>query len=147
MHMIAAIQASLLEGLSALSDEVRQFANDDSLWETRGAITNSSGTLVLHLIGNLHHYIGAQLGATGYVRQRDLEFSTVGRTREELVQECVEAAEMIRTALHGRMDVDLAAPYPLAAFGEARTVGEVLLRLVAHFRYHLGQVNYLRRML
>ena len=147
MHMIAALQASFLEGLSALSDEIRSFPDDASLWITRPGVTNSAGTLALHLIGNLHHFVGAQIGNTGYVRDREAEFATRDLSRSELLQQCVEAAEMIRTTFRSCTAESLARPFPLATFGEGRTTGDVLVRLVGHFRYHLGQVNYLRRLL
>ena len=147
MHMIAALQASFLEGLSALSDEIRSFPDDASLWITRPGVTNSAGTLALHLIGNLHHFVGAQIGNTGYVRDREAEFATRDLSRSELLHQCEEAAEMIRTTFRSSTAESLARPFPLATFGEGRTTGDVLVRLVAHFRYHLGQVNYLRRLL
>lgn len=147
MHMITALQASFLEGLSALSDEIRSFPDDASLWITRPGVMNSGGTLVLHLIGNLHHFVGAQIGNTGYVRDREAEFATRDLSKAVLLERCDEAAEMIRMAFRSTTDETLARPFPLATFGEGRTTGDVLLRLVAHFRYHLGQVNYLRRLL
>ncbi|MBS1560876.1 MAG: DUF1572 family protein [Bacteroidetes bacterium] len=147
MHMIAALQASFLEGLSALSDEIRSFPDDASLWVTRPGITNSAGTLALHLIGNLHHFVGAQIGNTGYVRDREAEFAARDLTKAMLLQRCDETTEMIRTTFRSCTAESLAHPFPLATFGEGRTTGDVLVRLVAHFRYHLGQVNYLRRLL
>lgn len=147
MEMIAAMQASYLEGLSALEDELRQFPDDAALWKTTGSITNSAGTLALHLVGNLQHFIGAQIGRTGYVRDREREFSTRGLDRATLIAQCESAADMIRATLHDANAIDLDATYPLATFGEGRSTGDVLLRLIGHFRYHLGQINYLRRTL
>ncbi|CAN5404195.1 hypothetical protein BH10BAC6_BH10BAC6_07880 [soil metagenome] len=147
MHMVAAFQASFLEGLSLLSDEIRLFPDDASLWVTRRDVSNSAGTLALHLIGNLHHFIGANIGNTSYVRDREAEFATQDLPRAVLMGRCEETAEMIRVAMQSCTDETLARPFPLATFGEGRSTGDVLLRLVAHFRYHLGQVNYLRRML
>lgn len=147
MHMIAALQSSFLEGLSALSDEIRSFPDDASLWIAPPGVSNSAGTLALHLIGNLHHFVGAQLGNTGYVRDREAKFSTRDLSKSELLQRCDETAEMIRTTMRSCTPESLALPFPLATFGEGRTTGDVLVRLVAHLRYHLGQVNYLRRLL
>jgi len=147
MHMVAAVQASFLEGLSALSDEIRLFPDDASLWVTRGDVSNSAGTLTLHLIGNLHHFIGTNIGSSSYVRNREAEFATRDVSKAVLMQRCEETAEMIRAAMQSCTDEALARPFPLATFGEGRLTGDVLLRLVAHFRYHLGQVNYLRRLL
>ena len=61
--------------LGKLKEEVDSYQNEANLWIVTNDVSNSAGNLCLHLVGNLNHFIGAVLGDSGYVRQRDLEFS------------------------------------------------------------------------
>src|SRR5215207_1729843 len=61
-----------------LIEEVNLFKSEENLWKTDGSVKNSSGNLVLHIIGGLNYLIGATLAHTGYVRDRDQEFIRKG---------------------------------------------------------------------
>ena len=70
-----------------LKEEISLYKDETNLWKVENTISNSAGNLCLHLIGNLKHFIGATLGNTGYVRQRELEFSSKNIPRSELHSE------------------------------------------------------------
>jgi uncharacterized damage-inducible protein DinB len=143
---IASVAAILDRDLKALAREVAAYPDDTTLWIAPAGIANSAGTLVLHLSGNIQHFMGAKLGGTGYVRDREREFAARGVSREALLSE-IEAA---RAAVHAaaqctsdeREDEDF--PDPVAGVRVSR--GDLLVHLVSHVGYHLGQVDYHRRM-
>ena len=117
------------------------------MWKVESEIQNSAGTLALHLIGNLKHFIGAQIGFTGYVRNRDREFSDRNISREKLVFEVEEAISIVKTVLPTIKDEDFSKEFPLEMYGAKRNTGYIILSLSTHFCYHLGQINYHRRLL
>ena len=130
-----------------LIEEVYLFKNEGDLWRTQGSVKNSSGNLVLHIIGGLNHFVGATLAQTGYVRDRDREFSSKGVERKELVAQLEELIPMIKETLNALTQEDMEAEYPLFFDHPKSSAGYVLLQLSLHLNYHLGQVNYLRRIL
>lgn len=133
--------------LDKLKTEVEQYSNEADLWKTSGEITNSAGNLTLHLIGNLKHFIGAVLGDSGFVRDRDAEFSTGGVSRDELMAEIEAASSVVKSTLEKLTDEDLAKTYPIEVFGHPMTTEFFLVHLTTHLNYHLGQINYHRRLL
>ena len=133
--------------LSKLRDELGLYTNEADLWKTDGEIANSAGNLALHLIGNLRHFFGAVLGDTGYVRDRDKEFSDGGVSREELLAGIDQAAADVKSTLDKLTDEDLARTYPIEVFGHQMTTEFFLIHLATHLNYHLGQINYHRRLL
>lgn len=135
-----------LRDLNKVKEEISLYKNESDLWILKGEVKNSSGTLILHLIGNLRHFIGALLGNTGYVRQRDIEFSDRNVRREKLLAEIDEVISIISKVLSNLRDEDLSKEYPIEYLEAKRTTGYMLLNLSLHLNYHLGQVNYHRRM-
>jgi uncharacterized damage-inducible protein DinB len=133
--------------LRALRREIEAFPDEEELWRVPPGISNSAGTLALHLAGNIQHYIGAVLGDTGYVRDRDAEFARRNVPRAQLLREIDAALSAVEGGLARVKDTDLAKPYPDPPRGLAVRTGEYLIQLVAHFTYHLGQVDYHRRLL
>lgn len=144
---VAAVRRVLVRDLKTLADELRAYPSDEAVWRTAGAISNSAGTLALHLCGNLRHFVGATLGATGYVRDRDAEFSRRDVPRAELLAEIDAALHEVDGTLARLKDTDLAGDYPLPFQGEPIGTTHFLVHLAAHFAYHLGQVNYHRRLI
>ncbi|MFN1218266.1 DinB family protein [Chryseobacterium kwangjuense] len=133
--------------LNKLKEEIEAYQNEENLWKTDKNISNSAGNLCLHLVGNLNHFIGAQLGNTGYVRQRDLEFSLKDVPRAELIEKTESTIVMIDAVLSKLSEDDLKKEYPLVVFETKMTTDYFLIHLVAHLDYHLGQINYHRRLL
>jgi hypothetical protein len=133
--------------LSAFSRELELFQDETLIWATLPGISNSAGTLTLHVCGNLRHYVGAVLGDTGYVRDRDLEFSARDIPRTLLQANLAETAEVVRTVLAGLPAQKLNAEYPDILGGPRLPTDLFLLHLTAHLAFHLGQAGYLRRVL
>jgi hypothetical protein len=128
--------------LQQLKAETEAYPDDASIWCTAPGISNSTGNLVVHLCGNLNHFIGHGLGNTGYVRDRTFEFSVKNLSKAVLVKMVDDTRTMMEEVLP---ESDGLAPYPDNLFGYECTVNQALMRLLAHFGYHLGQVNYHRR--
>ena len=141
------IHSLLLRDLASLQKEIAAYPDDDSLWVTLPGTGNSGGNLALHLAGNLRHFIGALIGKSGYIRERDLEFSTKNLSRIQ-VQEILEAcAKEVDLALAGCDETILITDFPVEIKGTDRQTGAILMHLLAHLNYHLGQINYHRRLL
>ena len=133
--------------LESLKKEILAYRNESALWRVERDITNSAGNLCLHLIGNLNHFIGAQFGASGYVRQRDLEFSRKDVPRAELAALIEATISAVEHGLRAVSAEQLAAEYPLLVFAEKTSTEYMLVHLATHLSYHLGQINYHRRLL
>ncbi len=133
--------------LKQLKQEIRAYVNEYDLWKTRGEITNSAGNLCLHIIGNLNHYIGATLGNSGYERNRPAEFSQKNVPSQQLLKKIDETVAVIKDTLPKLTDDDLHSEYPLEMSGRNMRVGYCLVHLSTHLNYHLGQINYHRRLL
>ncbi len=144
--IVETIRACLLRELRALGRQVEAYDSEQSLWALPAGVPNSAGTLVLHLAGNLQHYIGARLGDSGYVRQRDLEFSRRDVSRSDLLEEIAAATRAVGSTLVQLSDADLATRYPEQLAGADVPTGEFLVHLAVHLGYHLGQVDYHRRL-
>lgn len=132
--------------INKLIEEISLYKNEKDLWKLNGEIKNSPGTLALHITGNLKHFIGAQLGKTGYVRERDKEFSERNVSKENLLKGLKEALEVVKTTLPKLSDDDLKKDFPIPFLEKIRPTIEILFILYGHLNYHLGQVNYYRRM-
>jgi hypothetical protein len=141
----SAIGAILDRDLSALRREVEAYPDERDLWRTVPGLTIVAGTLVLHLAGNLQHYFGARLGRTGYVRNRPAEFDRRDVSRSELLREIEAARAAVKAGLAGLTEPELRAEFPEVIGGSRIETGEYLVHLTVHFAYHLGQVDYHRR--
>ncbi len=133
--------------LAQLESEIDAYGNESNLWVVDKAITNSAGNLCLHLVGNLNAFIGAALGGTGYIRQRELEFSLKNVPKTILLQSIRETADILTKTLEKLKEEDLDNDYPMIVFKEKMTTGFFLVHLATHLNYHLGQINYHRRLL
>lgn len=133
--------------LNQLIKEIELYKNEQNLWILDNDIKNSSGNLCLHLIGNLNYFIGAQLGNTGYIRKRELEFSLKNIPLAKLKEEIELTKELVKDALSKLKNDDLINEYPLNVFGTPMSTQYFLVHLTTHLAYHLGQINYHRRLL
>ncbi len=133
--------------LNKLKQEIGAYNNEQRIWVTEGAISNSAGNLCLHLVGNLNHFIGKVLGGTGYIRNREAEFSLKGVPRQELVEMIEATITMVDSSLDKISPEQLSQEYPIQVFEKKMTIEFFLLHLCSHLSYHLGQVNYHRRLL
>ena len=133
--------------LNKVKEEIKAYKVESNLWIIDKEVTNCSGNLCLHLIGNLNHFIGAELGDTGYVRKRDLEFSLKDVLRDELLRQVDETMTIVESTLNTLTPEDLEKEYRRRVFEDYMTTGYFLVHLSTHLAYHLGQINYHRRLL
>jgi uncharacterized damage-inducible protein DinB len=145
--LLESLRFLLLRDLRSLDQQVAAYPDDESLWITAPGISNSAGNLVLHLTGNLRHFFGATFGDTGYMRDRAAEFATKSLSREALRREIAAAIDDVETSL-GRIDESqLDRAYPLAIAERQVRTADFLAHLAVHLTYHLGQIDYHRRLL
>jgi hypothetical protein len=143
----AELAALFRRDLTRLVQELRAFPDDGALWTKPPGISNSIGNLVLHLEGNLREYIGRQLGGVPYSRQREREFTETGLTIDNLLARVEPLAILIPETIAGLSDADLNRLYPEEPFNSPISTAQYLVSLNSHLNYHLGQIDYLRRML
>ena len=138
---------SLVRELDGFKRELALFPDDESVWTTLPGVANSAGNLALHIAGNLQHFIGAVLGGTGYVRNRELEFGRRSGPRENIYAELDAAIAVVRRVLPQISDETLDADFPEAVMGLKFRTGTFLVHLCSHAGFHLGQAGYLRRII
>jgi hypothetical protein len=144
---IQSIRTIIERDLNKLEQEIGLYPSEETIWSISGEIKNSGGNLCLHLCGNLQHFIGAILGKTGYVRNRDHEFSAKGIPRSQLIAEIQQTKKSVGNTLGSLNPSVLLTEYPVKVFEAAMTTQHFLIHLTAHLEYHLGQINYHRRLL
>jgi len=144
------LKESLLEiferDLNKLKDEISLYKDEKSLWIVKKEISNSAGNLCLHLLGNLNHFIGAVLGETGYVRNRENEFTTKNVSAKVLVNYIENTIEIVKHTLENLSTKDFEKDFPQQKHSKTVKTDFMLLHLITHFNYHLGQINYHRRL-
>jgi hypothetical protein len=133
--------------LNQLKIEIESYQNESNIWTIQKGIANSAGNLCLHLVGNLNTYIGAEFGKTGYIRNRPLEFSLKDIPRAELLSKIQETIVVVDNALNTISEEELKKEYPLLVFENKTSTEFMLIHLTTHLAYHLGQINYHRRLL
>lgn len=140
------LRATMVRDLKALSREVTAYPSDAALWQMVPGITNPGGTLALHLVGNLQYFVGAVLGGSSYRRDREAEFGRRDATRAELVGEVERAIAAVESTLPALTPAQLEAPFPQEVGGRRLATALFLTHLASHLAYHLGQLDYHRRM-
>jgi uncharacterized damage-inducible protein DinB len=133
--------------LDKLKNELSNYKEEKSLWIVKKNISNSAGNLALHIIGNLNHFIGGVLGENGYVRDREAEFSKKDVPVNDLLQNIDEVKTTIYNTLEGISEEELSENFPINVFGYEMTTLFFLMHLHSHLTYHLGQINYHRRLI
>ena len=139
------LHSVMARDLRALAREVSAYPSDAHLWQEMPGITNTGGTLALHLAGNIRHFFGAVLGGSGWVRDRDREFNARGIARAEVVAEIALALAEVDRVIPVLSAATLAAPFPIEVQGRRLQTARFLMHLCSHFAYHLGQIDYHRR--
>ncbi len=132
--------------LQSVADQVKAYPSDSELWHVVDGISNSGGTLALHLCGNLRHFVGAILGNSGYVRDRPAEFAGITISRDDVIKTVQDTRDEVRSAIKALVDSQLEMTYPVQIAGVEMTTGLFLLHLMSHLAYHLGQMDYHRRL-
>lgn len=146
-EFIASLITVFDRDLTQLKKEIESYTHEASIWKLCGEIKNPGGNLCLHLCGNLQHFIGHVLGGTDYKRNRDQEFSARNVPRTQLLAETEKTRAVVQNTL-SKLDYSLLSqPFPAELpMGKVSTTF-FLIHLAAHFNYHLGQVNYHRRLI
>lgn len=144
--LIETLKSLFNRDLNQLKVEIESYQDESQLWVIDKNISNSGGNLCLHLIGNINTYIGAEIGKTGYIRNRPLEFSLKDIPKSELINKIEETILVVNKALDSLTEADLETIYPQIVFEKEMTTGFFLVHLATHLAYHLGQINYHRRL-
>lgn len=148
MNGTAASVAAIIEReLRSLRAQLEAYGDERDLWLVAPGISNPPGVLAAHLVGNLQHFIGARLGGTGYVRDRAAEFSRRDWTRADLVAAVDETRGIVRATLASLPEEELDRDFPEVVAGVHLITGDLLIHLASHLAYHLGQIDYHRRLL
>lgn len=145
--LIETIKSLFNRDLNKLKTEIESYQDESKIWAIDKNISNSGGNLCLHLIGNINTYIGAELGKTDYVRDRPLEFSLKNIPKSELIRKIEDTITVVNNTLDILTEADLEAIYPQIIFEKEMTTGFFLVHLSTHLGYHLGQINYHRRLI
>jgi len=145
--IIETLKVVFARDLNRLRKEVQLYNNENNLWRVEKNITNSAGNLCLHLIGNLNTYIGKEIGKTDYVRDRELEFSLKNMRRIDLLDKIDATIRVIDKSLDKLDESTVKTEYPILVFEEKTSTEYFLIHLTTHLSYHLGQINYHRRLI
>lgn len=141
-----ALQKLFERDLKKLKTEIESYGEESKLWIIEKEISNSAGNLCLHLCGNLQYYIGNVLGNSGYVRDRENEFAAKNVARQELLNQLDATRTVLQKTLTNFSENDLEKVFPEKVFGYEMTTAFFLIHLSGHLNYHLGQINYHRRL-
>ena len=145
--MLGYISALFERDLNRLIKELEAYNEETTLWKLEPGISNSAGNLTLHLIGNLNHFIGTGILHSGYVRERDKEFSDKNVPREKLISDVRDVIVMIKNAMNNFSVEDLEKDFPIEINNTTTSAHHTITHLYGHLNYHLGQINYHRRLL
>jgi len=145
--MIDTLKKLFNRDLEKLKTEISSYNDEKKLWKISGEIKNSAGNLCMHLCGNLQHFIGNIIGNSGYVRNREAEFSTKDIPKEKLLDEINVTAKVVEKTISELKEDKFNEIYPVNVFGYEMTTEFFLVHLATHLNYHLGQINYHRRLL
>lgn len=145
--LITTLTTLFQRDLARLKQEIESYRDEKNLWLTGKDISNSAGNLCLHLVGNLNTYIGKELGGSSYIRNRDLEFSQKDIPRGILVEMITATMKVVDETLKAIKPETLTDKYPLLVYEHKLPTGAFLVYLATHLTYHLGQINYHRRLL
>lgn len=146
--MVVDVLMQLFErDLKKLMVEIELYREEENIWRIEQGISNTAGNLALHLVGNLNTYIGAVIGKTGYIRNRELEFSQKNIPKAELLNKIEDTLLVVKQSLSKITDAGLENEYPLLVWKEKTSTAYMLIHLSTHLAYHLGQINYHRRLI
>jgi uncharacterized damage-inducible protein DinB len=145
--MIDTLKTLFNRDLNKLKLEIESYQNESKIWYIEKSVANSAGNLCLHIIGNLNTYIGAQIGKTDYIRNREQEFSNKDIPKTVLIAQIEATMKVVNDALTLLTTADLKKEYPLLIFETKTSTEFFLVHLSTHLAYHLGQINYHRRLL
>lgn len=139
------LKAMYLREIATLERELALYPDDASVWAALPGVPNPAGTLFLHLAGSLQHFFGAALGKSGYVRDRAAEFSKRDVPKSELEQELANARQSVIAGFAALTEDRLEETFPVRFADDSFSTQLTLLQFSSHLAYHLGQIDYHRR--
>ncbi len=145
--MVASLKHIFERDLDKLAKEIELYKKESDMWLLPNGISNTGGNLCLHLVGNLQHFIGNVLGGSNYKRDRKAEFEDKNVLVSSLLLEIETTKKVVEKTLSNLSQTELEANYPVEVFGKPMSTTFFLIHLSGHLAYHLGQINYHRRIL
>ena len=144
-NTVATEFAAFFENIGTKAHKWVDPLSNEQFWRNPYGYGNSVGHLLLHLTGNLSYYIGAQIAATGYVRNRDREFTEADRpSKEEVLRNFDRAIQLVADTIRKQSPENWSAAYS-ADRSEEKTRFGIALSCAAHADHHIGQIIYLSR--
>ena len=147
MSVASHLETLFRRDLTRLLQQIEAFPDDETLWRTLPGITNPAGNLALHIEGNLRQFIGLRLGNVPYIRTRSLEFGAKGMPKDELAARIADLKQSIPTVIGKLSPEQMAMEYPEIVLETAISTEGLLIHLYGHLNWHLGEIDYLRRVL
>lgn len=145
--LAGALKTLFTRDLQKLKQEIASYKNEEVMWLIEKSISNSAGNLCLHLIGNLNAYIGVGIARTDFIRNRELEFSLKNIPRAKLIECIEETIIIVENGLDTLSDEQMKGNFPIVIWEQESGMAYTLIHLATHLNYHLGQINYHRRLL
>jgi len=131
-----------------LGAKVRELAaplSEDQFWTKPYGFGNSFGHLVLHLTGNLNYYIGSEVAASGYKRDRNREFTDPTREpKDAVMKRFADAVAMVVRVARSQEEHDWAREYKALLAEGVGNRFNIFLQCVTHLHLHIGQMMYLQ---
>jgi uncharacterized damage-inducible protein DinB len=143
--LIPTLKTLFTRDLTKLKTEIASYQDENAVWSSDQYINNSAGNLCLHIVGNLNTYIGAEIGKSNFVRNRELEFSAKNIPKDVLIEKIEDTITVVNEALDKLTEADMTKSYPLLVLDTKTTYAFFLVHLSSHLSYHLGQITYHRR--
>ena len=143
------ISQDLAEYFRMVHQQVHRWVDplsDEQMWRRPFEHGNTVAHLVLHITGNLNYYIGARAAGTGYVRDREREFTEKNRMpKQEVLTAFDRAINMVIETAHSQSEADWMRPYSAERAPEAKERFNIFLRCAGHAYHHVGQLVYQSR--
>src|ERR1700686_4245142 len=137
--------ASRFENITAKLHKWVDPLSNQQFWRNPYPYGNSIGHLVLHLTGNLRYYIGAQIAGSGYVRDRDREFTDAARAnKDDVLRNFDRAIQLVVDTIRKQATESWGSAYSAERSKETNRFA-IVLSCAAHADHHLGQIIYLSR--
>ncbi|CAM3008006.1 Protein of unknown function [Flavobacterium succinicans] len=143
--LIPTLKTLFTRDLTKLKNEIASYQDENAVWRSNQYINNSAGNLCLHIVGNLNTYIGAEIGKTNFVRNRELEFSAKNIPKDVLIEKIEDTITVVNESLDKLTEADMTKSYPLLVLDTKTTYAFFLVHLSSHLSYHLGQITYHHR--
>ncbi len=130
-----------------LGEKTFEQLNDDQLFIQYNKESNSIATIVNHMHGNMLSRWTDFLITDGEKewRNRESEFTNSFLTREEMIAKWNDGWQCLFFALDALEDADLADIIFIR--NQGHSVLEAILRQLAHYPYHVGQIVYVGKMI